>query len=350
MIRGSIKRLLTSSAPLYTHKHLHTRPIGVVFDIDGVILRGSKPLPQAVDSLNRLHDHKIPFILLTNGGGEMEYKKADFLSNVLGIEISPDQVILSHTPLKPIIKQYGEEKKQILILGCKDVMTVSKEYGSFISHDIPSLAEHEPTRYPFIKFKSKQISNLDHIAAIFILHDPNNWGVELQITLDMLVHDNWDKNSTPLYPNSPQKIPIYSSNNDLLFAGQFRHSRLAAGAFVTTLKHLFHSIHKTDLVVEHYGKPFRKSFEFAEKQLMTWATRIDSMPSNSRFSKIIMVGDNPKSDIRGANNFGAPFESCLVRTGVFKGGVKDVEDPAAHVVDGIKDAVDIAVKYSSTLL
>mgnify|MGYP001810488378 CR=1 FL=1 len=41
------------------------------------------------------------------------------------------------------------------------------------------------------------------------------------------------------------------------------------------------------------------------------------------------IGDNPKSDIRGANNIG--WISILVRSGVFK-GVNDPIDPAQYVV------------------
>lgn len=43
-----------------------------------------------------------------------------------------------------------------------------------------------------------------------------------------------------------------------------------------------------------------------------------------------MIGDNPKSDIRGANNIG--WISILVRTGIFK-GENDIVDPATYVVD-----------------
>lgn len=48
---------------------------------------------------------------------------------------------------------------------------------------------------------------------------------------------------------------------------------------------------------------------------------------------IYMIGDNPKSDIRGANSAG--WSSILVRTGVFK-GENDEEDPAKYVVDNIE--------------
>ena len=62
----------------------------------------------------------------------------------------------------------------------------------------------------------------------------------------------------------------------------------------------------------------------------------------------VMVGDNPQTDIAGANGAGADWTSVLVRTGVFgahdtDGGVvplgNDYEHPADIVVDDVFDAV-----------
>ena len=50
-----------------------------------------------------------------------------------------------------------------------------------------------------------------------------------------------------------------------------------------------------------------------------------------------MIGDNPKADIRGANNIG--WHSVLTRTGVFKGGENDNEDPATEVVSDFHEAI-----------
>ncbi|KAG2731865.1 hypothetical protein G9P44_005452 [Scheffersomyces stipitis] len=49
------------------------------------------------------------------------------------------------------------------------------------------------------------------------------------------------------------------------------------------------------------GKPFKIQYDFAHH--------------NSPFKSIFMVGDNPASDIKGANDNG--WESILVRTGVY---------------------------------
>ena len=57
---------------------------------------------------------------------------------------------------------------------------------------------------------------------------------------------------------------------------------------------------------------------------------------------VYAVGDNPKSDVRGANSAGNIWRSILVCTGVYKGGVdsNDKEDPAHYVVEGVGEAVD----------
>jgi ribonucleotide monophosphatase NagD (HAD superfamily) len=58
---------------------------------------------------------------------------------------------------------------------------------------------------------------------------------------------------------------------------------------------------------------------------------------------IYMVGDNPKSDIAGANSMGWPWKSVLVRSGVFQ-GENDKEHPADVVVDDVAEAVSLALK------
>lgn len=58
-----------------------------------------------------------------------------------------------------------------------------------------------------------------------------------------------------------------------------------------------------------------------------------------------MIGDNPLSDIAGANAKG--WTSILVRTGVFdpeaetsKDG-NDIKHPATHVVENFQEAIDL---------
>ena len=58
------------------------------------------------------------------------------------------------------------------------------------------------------------------------------------------------------------------------------------------------------------------------------------------------VGDNPASDIRGANAAGKNWKSILVRTGVFKSEEQsEGEDKADFICDNVENAIDLIIKY-----
>lgn len=48
-----------------------------------------------------------------------------------------------------------------------------------------------------------------------------------------------------------------------------------------------------------------------------------------------MIGDNPLSDIKGANDYHDNWQSILVRTGVFRGEVNDLKNPADFVANNV---------------
>lgn len=56
--------------------------------------------------------------------------------------------------------------------------------------------------------------------------------------------------------------------------------------------------------------------------------------------RVYAIGDNPASDIAGANAAGAHWTSVLVRTGMFTGAGNDAVHPARIVADDIGGAVD----------
>jgi len=58
------------------------------FDIDGVLMLGSNAIPAGARALKRLHEKKIPYILLTNGGGKHESDRVAELSDRLGVNVA----------------------------------------------------------------------------------------------------------------------------------------------------------------------------------------------------------------------------------------------------------------------
>ena len=94
------------------------------------------------------------------------------------------------------------------------------------------------------------------------------------------------------------------------------------------------------------GKPNKPAYEIAAKklqaQLDVLAEKSPDKSQSHKLKHVYAVGDNPKSDVRGANSAGNIWRSILVCTGVYKGGVdsNDKEDPAHYVVEGVGEAVD----------
>lgn len=68
---------LTSSKPDYAF----------AFDIDGVLMLGSNAIPAGTRALKVLHERRIPYILLTNGGGKWEPDRVVELSDYLGVNV-----------------------------------------------------------------------------------------------------------------------------------------------------------------------------------------------------------------------------------------------------------------------
>ena len=73
---------------------------GFLFDIDGVIVRGRDVLPFAPRAFSKLVDgsgrFRVPTVFVTNAGNRMRRSKAEQLSDWLGIDVTEDQVVMSH--------------------------------------------------------------------------------------------------------------------------------------------------------------------------------------------------------------------------------------------------------------
>lgn len=96
--------------------------------IDGVLLKSSTPIPGAHEALRYLNHHRIPFILLTNGGGKTEAARVKELSEKLDVPLTEENFVQSHTPFKLLavdgVKSYKD--RTILVLGGKGCREVAE--------------------------------------------------------------------------------------------------------------------------------------------------------------------------------------------------------------------------------
>ncbi len=307
----------------------------IVLDIDGVLLRGSFPIKNAAKTIEMLQKNRFPFLLMTNGGGCREMDKATQVNKKLGLDskhhVSKDQVLLCHTPFKDIAHDY--KNQQVLVLGnekkCKDV---ALDYG--FSPIFPSqIVDAYPTLWPHSNKKSKGKLDLD-IQAALIFHDPVDWSLEMQVLSDVLLGD-YTKNKSN--PNNEQVIPFYASNADLVYTTEHNRNRYTQGAFTEAFRCIFEQYTKTQLDILYCGKPFTIQYRYAEKQLSTLIKHLNHTKDSKL--KFYAIGDNPLSDIAGANNAGDNWTSILVKTGVHTSQENDERNPADYMYSNVYDAV-----------
>ncbi len=338
------KRTYTTAAP-----PIRKAPIAFAFDIDGVLMQSKRPItPAAPLTLAHLNQHNIPFILLTNGGGQTERARIDFLNNALQPPnstvnepplLSIDQLVQSHTPMKHLVGIY----KTVLVVGGEDPLArdVAESYGFSNVVRPLDIVRQTPDVWPFTRYTTRELTEYAKplssdlkIDAVLVFNDPRDMGTDLQIVLDILCSQggipgtrrNVGIGETPA-------VPIIFSNMDLLWSTGYPVPRFGQGAFRNCVRELYANLNDgAQLKDTVLGKPWPVSYKYAEWVLgKEWkrmngltsdtsdgAPALDVKPVHQLFEKVYMVGDNPESDIKGGNDYG--WETILVQTGVYKDG------------------------------
>jgi HAD superfamily hydrolase (TIGR01456 family) len=331
------------------------RPFAFAFDIDGVLLKSSQPIPGAIDALTMLKKHDIPFILLTNGGGITEAERVARLSEYLKTDIHASQFVQSHTPFKLHAAQ--QKFKNVLVCGgvndaCRHV---ALEYG-FPHVTIPfDILAQDETVWPYHKLTREERActrplSSDPIDAIYVYHDPRDWGLDSQIALDILLSEGGRigsraNHASPEKPNPTfkQAVPLFFSNPDLLWSNLYPNPRLGQGAFQILLQGLYKAVTGMTLHSTIIGKPSKFTYDYATKVLKAHQERLKPhLPAEQ--TTVYMVGDNKLSDIAGANAH--KWTSILVQSGVFRGTVEEGKSgdiPADYVVKDVNDAVKLVL-------
>lgn len=136
-----------------------------------------------------------------------------------------------------------------------------------------------------------------------------------------------------------QKVPLFLANPDFDYADKFSVPRMTSGAFYACLAHIYHKYTGRHLHYTIYGKPMPTTYAYIEEY---FKKEYGTLPE-----KIFAIGDNPLSDIKGANAAGSIWRSVLVRTGCFKGSENDKENPAHYVTYNLLSASQLIVSLLS---
>ena len=111
---------------------------------------------------------------------------------------------------------------------------------------------------------------------------------------------------------------------------------MALGSFNAILRLTYQLLCERELRIEMCGKPERITYDYSMRIAQQAAGE------NATVSQYYMIGDNPSSDICGANRVGIP--SVLVRTGIWDKEENSTENPATHMTDDFSDAVDLILR------
>ncbi|VDB95371.1 unnamed protein product [Peniophora sp. CBMAI 1063] len=337
----------------FISKSVHP-PLAFAFDIDGVLIRGSLVIPEAKRALAILEgdnefNKKIPYVLMTNGGGVGEADRCRRLTKTLGVEIKPSMLIQAHTVLREKATAYADQN--VLILGGKrnQLREVAESYGFknvWTPLDVKASNPHVWGFYDLTPEEAASSKTFDFaqtpISAAFVFHDPRNWALDIQILLDVILSGGyigkpWSHSSNP--QTSP--VDLVFCNPDLIWKSDFPVPRLGQGAFREAFQSVFKAVTGEEYRYTQYGKPTKPSYDFARKMLEDRLRALGAHQTADKGFAAYMIGDNPESDIAGAN--GAGWGSVLVRTGVYE----DAQGPPAHqpthIADNVLDAVQWAM-------
>ncbi|NWX63479.1 HDHD5 hydrolase, partial [Promerops cafer] len=317
---------------------------GFLFDIDGVLVRGKTPIPAARTAFQKLVNPQgqflVPVVFVTNAGNCLRQKKADQLSHLLGVPISQDQVMMSHSPLR-MFKHYHE--KCVLVSGQGPLLDIAQDLGFCQPITIDTLREKRPLldavdhdRRPHVlvsgDFCFKPLS-------VVLFGEPVRWETSLQLIIDVLLTRGYPGN--PYEQENYPHIPVLACNMDLMWVAEAQSPRFGHGTFMVCLENIYKKITGKDLKYEALmGKPSRLTYQYAEHLIRAQALqRSWEQPIQTLYA----VGDNLMTDVYGANLWekelaraaAARCRSVLVCTGVYSPHAEaplDARDGAAESV------------------
>ncbi|KAF7236851.1 Haloacid dehalogenase-like hydrolase domain-containing 5 [Varanus komodoensis] len=267
---------------------------GFLFDIDGVLLRGRLVIPAAKKAFQKLTDSKgqfrVPVAFVTNAGNCSRDSKAEELSEALGFKVSPEWVILSHSPLR-LFHQF--HKKCVLVCGQGPVEENAREYP-FLPSDSSFFF-----LLPFYVLKASPPPTIDFptIEGILLLGEPIRWETSLQLITDVLLSNGnpGTELATVPYPH----LPILACNMDLLWMAEAKMPRFGHGTFLVCLENIYKKMTGKELKYEALiGKPSTVTYRYAEHVIKQ---QMQSCGWRAPLHHLYAVGDNPMADIYGAN-------------------------------------------------
>lgn len=214
---------------------------GYLIDMDGVIYRGSEPIPGAAEFIHFLQTERIPYLFLTNNSTYTPLDVARKLSK-FGIETSPDHVYTSAQATAEFVLRQ-RRSASAFVIGEGGLLTALTEVGCAITSDDPD----------FVIVGEGRVLNFELVEK---------------------AHRLIEKGARFLSTNSDTWCPTDNG------------PRPGCGAIVALLESA------TGRRAYHVGKPNPFMMRAARKRM------------GLSTDQVVMIGDTMETDIRGATDLG----------------------------------------------
>lgn len=142
-------------------------------DMDGVLLRGSTPIPGAADFIKRLRDKNIPFLILTNNS---QYTQRDLHVRLLymGLDVPPESIFTSALATAQFLDSQRPGGRAFVI-GESGLTTALHDAGYILTDKEPDyVVIGETTTYSFARIT--QAIRIINAGARFIITNPDSSG------------------------------------------------------------------------------------------------------------------------------------------------------------------------------
>ncbi len=246
----------------------------LLFDIDGTLILGHHALPGANEMLEWLRNHHFPFFLLTNDGNHSLEEKSGFLHRA-ELEVSPDEIVSCSSAIKILVEDQNRNGELFFVMG---------DLGK------PDYAEEAGLRV------TRNIDEIDDCKGIICGEGYYDWHKTFNAVINTYIKDP----SRPLIVPNPDSYWPNGPNGEI---------GVGAGGKARFIASLLGEM-GIKLEPVYLGKPYPAIFKYTISQL----TRRFGIPDSIPHSRIMMLGDNLKSDILGAKNLG--FKSVLMLSGI----------------------------------
>ncbi len=256
-----------TNVPEVTLEDLIERYSVILFDAYGVLANSDLVIPGAREAIDHLNEIGKQYFVLTNDASALPKTRASRYE-ALGLAIDPERIITSGSLLKGYFREHGLEGLRCITLGPHDSARYVEIAGGVVvssDDDFDAVIVGDQSGFPLLETGSTVLTGLFR-----------------------MIDDG--RHPRLILPNPDL---IYPSDDGFAFA-----SGTVAQMFEGALALRYPD--RPELRFTRLGKPHAAIFEEAHRRSGTM--------------DMVMIGDTPDTDIRGANNF--RIASALVGTGV----------------------------------